>query len=105
MPLLNLLDRWRKVPGDRPSPTEECTCFPAFPWHLRTVIMVFPPDAPFRFLNLNVTLGLTGLPLDRAEAWRGSDSGDAFDLQFCSAWGPHSPKGGAAATTETNRQF
>jgi hypothetical protein len=83
VPILNLLDRSRTLPSDRPASNEECTRFPDFPWDLRTVIVVFPPDAPFRFLNLNLTLGLTGVPLDRVKAWSGTDPKDAFDLQFC----------------------
>ena len=44
---------------------------------------MFPPDAPFRFLNLNVLLGLTGTPFDQPERWRGRPARDAFDLQLC----------------------
>lgn len=83
VPFTSLLDRSAAARNDRPSAWEECTRFPAFPWDLRTLILVFPPDAPFRFLNLNLTLGLTGVPFDQVERWRGSDPKDAFDLQLC----------------------
>ena len=83
VPVVSLLDRSASASRDRPDPGEETTRFPTFPWDLRTVILVFPPGAPFRFLNLNVTLGLTGVPFDRPALWAGSDPRDAFDLQFC----------------------
>ena len=83
LPFLSLLDRSATAPNEHPSPDEERTRFPEFPWDLRTIIMVFPEDAPFRYLNLNTVLGLTGLPFDSLEHWCGSDPKDAFDLQFC----------------------
>jgi hypothetical protein len=67
----------------RPDPTEDGTRFPEFPWDLRTLILLFPPQAPFRFINLNLLLGLTGAPLDRPERLGDLDARDAFDLQFC----------------------
>jgi len=82
-PAIRLLDGAEKAPCETPSPSEECTRFPAFPWDLRTVILVFPPDTGLRFLNLNVTLGLTGVLFDQAQSWKGRDPRDAFDLQFC----------------------
>ena len=68
-PLIKLLD-YSGVKGEgkaRPAPTgwEETTHFPESPWDLRTVIIVFPPESPFRFLNLNVLLGITGVPFDQ----------------------------------------
>jgi hypothetical protein len=83
VPLLSLLERSTSPPSDRPSHHEETTRHPLFPWDLHTLIIVFPSNAPFRFLNLNTTLGLTGVPLDQPEAWTGSSARDAFDLQFC----------------------
>ena len=83
VPVISLLDRSETEPGDRPSQEQEQTRFPEFPWDLRTLIAVFPQDAPFRFLNLNITLGLTGVPFDQVKNWEGSDPKDAFDLQFC----------------------
>jgi hypothetical protein len=68
----------------------EGTRFPEFSWDLRTLITVFPRKAPFRFLNINQVLGLTGLPFDRAEQWKGSDPRDAFDLQMCLEGRQHS---------------
>ncbi len=65
-----------------PSPDEDGTRFPDAAWDLRTIIAVFAPDAPFRFLNLNTTLGLTGLPFDQSDNWSGDPDG-AFDLQLC----------------------
>jgi hypothetical protein len=68
---------------ERPDSTEEGTRFPEFPWDLRTLILLFPPEAPFRFMNLNLLLGLTGTPFDRPEQLGTLDARDAFDLQFC----------------------
>lgn len=82
-PLLGLLDRSSRVARKRPGPGEDGTRFPEFPWDLRTLILLFPPQAPFRFINLNLLLGLTGAPFDRPEALGTLDAGDAFDLQFC----------------------
>jgi hypothetical protein len=83
VPLLGLLDRSSRVSRQRPGPGEDGTRFPEFPWDLRTVILLFPPNAPFRFVNLNLLLGLTGAPFDRPEELGSLDAGDAFDLQFC----------------------
>ena len=83
LPLIRIADRSGKVPNDQPSREQETTRFPVFPWDLRTIIMVFPDHAPFRFLNLNTTLGLTGVPFDQRKNWNHSDPKDAFDLQFC----------------------
>ena len=82
-PFLGLLDRSSRVAHQRPSPSEDGTRFPGFPWDLRTVILLFPPEAPFRFLNLNLLLGLTGAPFDRPEELGALNAGDAVDLQFC----------------------
>ena len=73
LPFLSLLDRSATAPNEQPSPDEERTRFPEFSWDLRTIIMVLPEDAPFRFLNLNTVLGLTGVPFDQVENLRGSD--------------------------------
>jgi hypothetical protein len=78
-----MLDRSTEAPSVQPIANEERTRFPAYPWDLRTVIIVFPQHSPFRFLNLNVLLGMTGVPFDQVEQWGGSDPKDAFDLQFC----------------------
>jgi len=80
--IINRLDRSATAQNKRPDPLEECTRFPEFPWDLRTIIIVFPPEAPFKYLNLNTLLGLTGVPFDRKERWKVSDAKDAFDLQF-----------------------
>lgn len=65
-----------------PTPDEDGTRYPDAQWDLRTLIAVFGPDAPFRFLNLNTTLGLTGLAFDQSRNWSG-DPASAFDLQLC----------------------
>lgn len=83
VPAVRRLDRSAIAPNLAPTPEEESTRFPQFPWDLRTLIAVFPPDSPFRFLNLNVLLGMTGIPFDRPDRWRGKDPRDAFDLQLC----------------------
>ena len=82
-PLLALLDRSSGAAHQRPSPSQDGTRFPEFPWDLRTIILLFPPQAPFRFMNLNLLLGLTGAAFDRPEELGALDGGDAFDLQFC----------------------
>jgi hypothetical protein len=81
--LLGLLDRSSRTAQRRPTPDEDGTRFPEFPWDLRTVILLFPPEAPFRFMNLNLLLGLTGAPFDRRQELGTLDAADAFDLQFC----------------------
>jgi hypothetical protein len=83
VPVIGLLDRSGKAPHVKPLPDQETTRFPEFPWDLRTIIIVFPKNAPFRFLNLNVLLGLTGVPFDRVEELGAIRGRDAFDLQFC----------------------
>jgi hypothetical protein len=83
LPILGLLDRSRKAAHQRPDPADDGTRFPEFPWDLRTLILLFPPEAPFRFMNLNLLLGATGTPFDRPERLGPLDAGDAFDLQFC----------------------
>ena len=83
VPILDCLDHSSKVAHQRPEPTEDGTRFPEFPWDLRTIILLFPPEAPFRFMNLNLLLGLTGSPFDQPEQLGPLDAGDAFDLQFC----------------------
>jgi len=83
LPILALLDRSREADHRRPGPAEDGTRFPEFPWDLRTLILMFPPEAPFRFMNLNLLLGLTGAPFDRPEQLGDLDARDAFDLQLC----------------------
>jgi len=83
VPLVHMLDRAPEAPHVQPLPEEEQTRFPAYPWDLRTVIIVFPQDSPFRYLNLNVLLGMTGVPFDQVERWHGPNPRDAFDLQLC----------------------
>jgi len=83
LPILGLLDRSSKAAHQRPDPADDGTRFPEFPWDLRTLILLFPPEAPFRFLNLNLLLGLTGAPFDRPDQLGDLDASDAFDLQFC----------------------
>ena len=83
MPILGLLDHSSGAACQRPDPTQDGTRFPEFPWDLRTVILLFPPDAPLRFLNLNLLLGLTGVPFDRTWRLGDLDPEDAFDLQLC----------------------
>lgn len=83
VPIIGLLEQSVTAPHTQPSPRDEGTRFPELPWDLRTIIIVFPPDAPFRFLNLNVLLGMTGVSFDQIERWNGSNPKDAFDLQFC----------------------
>jgi hypothetical protein len=83
VPILHRLDRSSKVAHQRPEPAEDGTRFPEFPWDLRTIILLFPPEAPFRFMNLNLLLGLTGAPFDQPEQLGPLDPQDAFDLQFC----------------------
>jgi hypothetical protein len=82
-PLIGLLDRSSTEPNGQPGRDQDRTRFPEFPWDLRTLIILFPEDSPFRFLNLNATLGLTGISFDQADKWVGLDPKDAFDLQFC----------------------
>lgn len=82
-PFLGLLDRSSAMSRKKPGPGEDGTRFPEFPWDLRTIILLFPPWAPFRFMNLNLLLGLTGAPFDRPEELGALDRADAFDLQFC----------------------
>jgi hypothetical protein len=83
LPIIGLLDRSSKAPCDRPDVAHEGTRFPAFPWDLRTIILLFPPEAPLRFANLNLLLGLTGVSFDRPEQLGDLDPKDVFDLQFC----------------------
>jgi hypothetical protein len=65
-----------------PTPAEDGTQFPRAQWDLRTLIAVFGPDAPLRFLSLTTTLGLTGLPFDQGQSWSGAPDA-AFDVQLC----------------------
>ncbi len=83
LPILGLLDRSSRVAHERPDPAEDGTRFPEFAWDLRTLILVFPPEAPFRFLNLNLLLGLTSAPFDRPDRLGDLHPEDAFDLQLC----------------------
>lgn len=76
--LLDRLDGGARL-GAGP-PRHDGTCFPRAAWDLRTLIVVFGPDSPLRYLNLNTTLGLTGLPFDQVQA---VDARDAFDMQVC----------------------
>ena len=78
-----LNDAWSTTatPG-APAPDEDGTRVPAAAWDLRTLIAVLPPGAPWSYLNLNVTVGLTGTPFDRPRRWRGPPS-DALDFQLC----------------------
>ena len=82
-PILGLLDRSSKAACQRPEPAEDGTRFPEFAWDLRTIILLLPPEVPLRFLNLNLLLGLTGVPFDRIGRLGDLDLEDAFDLQFC----------------------
>ena len=81
-PALSLMDRRRSQPTLTPSAQEEGTRHPELPWDLRTLIVVFPSGAPWRFLNLNIVCGMTGTAFDRRAGWDGPPR-DAFDLQFC----------------------
>ncbi len=82
-PIIHLLDRSKKEQAERPTALQEGTRFPRSPWDLRTVIIVFPKDSGFRYLNLNTTLGLTGVPFDQVKNISGLEPADCFDLQFC----------------------
>jgi len=82
-PLTAVVDRAGKAPHERPDHFQETTRYPDFPWDLRTVIIVFPEDSPFHYLNLNILLGPTGVPFDRPESLKDLSPNDAFDLQFC----------------------
>lgn len=81
-PLLSAIDPSARAPNRSPSPKIDGTAFPKYPWDLRTIIIVFPQDAPFKWLNLNTLLGITSTPFDQLERYSG-DPRDAFDLQFC----------------------
>lgn len=82
-PMLDRLDGGARACVTPPTDREDGIRFPGAAWDLRTIIVVFGPDAPFRFLNLNPTLGLTGLPFDRAPRSKSGDPRDVFDLQMC----------------------
>jgi len=81
-PLITLFDRSRHAQSERPTLHQEHTRFPQYPWDLRTIIMLFPEEAPFKILNLNMVLGLTGVPFDQVKSVKGRRPKDAFDLQF-----------------------
>jgi hypothetical protein len=81
--MLDRLDGGARACAAPPTDREDGIRYPGAAWDLRTIIAVFGPDAPFRFLNLNPTLGLTGLPFDRAPRTRSGDPRDVFDLQLC----------------------
>jgi len=82
-PVLDRLDgRWR-ASARGPTPHEDGTRHPASAWDLRTLIAVPPAGAPFRYLNLNLTLGRTGTAFDRDVPARGAEPRDVLDLQFC----------------------
>jgi hypothetical protein len=81
--MLDRLDGGARACAAPPTDREDGIRFPGAAWDLRTIIVVFGPDAPFRFLNLNPTLGLTGLPFDRSPRSNSGDPRDVFDLQLC----------------------
>jgi hypothetical protein len=82
-PVLDRLDgRWR-ASARGPTPREDGTRHPASAWDLRTFIAVPPAGGPFRFLNLNLTLGRTGTAFDREPPMDGAEPGDTLDLQLC----------------------
>lgn len=82
-PVARIFDRADRAAHSVPSAWEETTRFPGFPWDLRTIILVFPPESPFRYLNLNLLLGFTGAPFDRPDRFHGPSPLDALDVQFC----------------------
>lgn len=82
-PMLDRLDGGARACAAPPTEGEDGIRFPGAAWDLRTIIAVFGPEAPFRFLNLNPTLGLTGLPFDRAPRSNSVDPREVFDLQMC----------------------
>jgi hypothetical protein len=68
-----------------PSTALDGTRHRAGRWDLRTVIALFPPSCPLRFLNLNVTHGRTGLPFDQRCRTAALADDESFDLQLCLA--------------------
>jgi hypothetical protein len=83
LPLVGLLDRSSRAARDRPDPADDATRYPSFPWDLRTLILLFPPETPLRFMNLNLLLGPTGAPFDRPGELGALRADGAVDLQFC----------------------
>ncbi|MDF1562134.1 MAG: hypothetical protein P1V51_03775 [Deltaproteobacteria bacterium] len=83
--VLSRVDAWERTPSRAPSPAEDLSPVRVEPgrWDLRTLIAVFGPEAPLRYLNLNFAVGLTGLPFDRPEHLGAVPAGQAFDLQVC----------------------
>ena len=82
-PVRRALDRYETAPCRRPAPEQDAVYHPAHCWDLGTLIAVFPQDAPFRFLDLNWVLGLTGTSFDRSPTRSRAKARDAFDLQLC----------------------
>ena len=79
---LERVDRPLRRPCLAPTRAEEGTRYPERSWDLRTVIAVFEPGAPLRYLNLNTLCGMTGSGFDQHRRWQGAPR-DAFDLQLC----------------------
>jgi len=80
---LDRLDGGVRFEDGRPSLHEDTTRYPAQSWDLRTFIALFPRESPLRYLNLNVTLGLTGTAFDQTRRRSRRAARDAFDLQLC----------------------
>lgn len=82
--IAGLIDSSATEQSLRPTPYEDTTRYPSKQWDLRTLIIVFPQSSRFRYLNLNTTLGLMGVPvIDRPDNLGSIHPSDAFDLQFC----------------------
>ena len=81
--LLERLDHAERAPTDSLPPSVDGTRYPGMAWDLRTLIAVFPPEAPLRFLNLNTTLGRIGTGFDTPGRDTGRSAKAAFDLQMC----------------------
>lgn len=82
-PFIRLIECSGNERSGRLSADQDGTRFPRFPWDLRTVIIVLPPGSPFKYLNINTTLGLTGVPFDQVKNTGGLRPDDCFDLQLC----------------------
>ncbi len=65
------------------DPSVEHTRFGPLPWDLRTLIIVMPPEAPFRFLNLNWLLGRSGTSFDQVTDRSRHRARQVVDLQCC----------------------
>ncbi len=70
------------VQGEFPVNLEN-TRFGPLPWDLRTFIAVMPPEAPFRFLNLNWVLGRSGMGFDQVTDRSRRRAREVVDLQCC----------------------